>query len=256
MTDSNNLDLIDRIGAALPAEVRADYFREMMHCRSLPENDEMLRILRAMQFLMLLMDQVPARVVKEREQLDKLFSSALQRLEKSIQDNRSSLEKLDQRLLQLPGFIAAGISPETIVAKINTKLQEAFFQSTIPDTAVRLGAIASLIKEVNKQFAAAADDLGDSYRGAVKKAGEAITNMNQAIAKVADSAGQAAKQLSAGFHAQYWWSVLVLISVALLLGFFAGALFMHRLDQPAQKVERISAPLIEAAPPVKTKSKR
>jgi len=33
---------------------RADYYRELTHCRSLPENDEMLRILRAMQFLALL----------------------------------------------------------------------------------------------------------------------------------------------------------------------------------------------------------
>jgi hypothetical protein len=52
-------DLIDRIANALPEEVRADYYREMRHCRSLPENDEMLRILRAMQFLALLMDGVP-----------------------------------------------------------------------------------------------------------------------------------------------------------------------------------------------------
>ena len=44
-------DLIDRIAESLPADVRADYYREMRHCRSLPENDEMLRILRAMQFL-------------------------------------------------------------------------------------------------------------------------------------------------------------------------------------------------------------
>ena len=30
-------DLIDRIADALPAEVRADYYRELRHCRSLPE---------------------------------------------------------------------------------------------------------------------------------------------------------------------------------------------------------------------------
>jgi hypothetical protein len=46
-------DLIDRVADSLPVEVRADYYREMRHCRSLPENDEMLRILRAMQFLTL-----------------------------------------------------------------------------------------------------------------------------------------------------------------------------------------------------------
>ena len=53
-------DLIDRIAEALPAEVRADYYRELRHCRSLPENDEMLRILRAMQFLVLLIHEAPS----------------------------------------------------------------------------------------------------------------------------------------------------------------------------------------------------
>jgi hypothetical protein len=71
MTHSGNQDLIDRIGAALPFEVQADYFRKMMHCRSLQENDEMLLILRAMQFLTLLMTQVPERVVNERERLER-----------------------------------------------------------------------------------------------------------------------------------------------------------------------------------------
>ncbi|HYK91603.1 MAG TPA: hypothetical protein VE398_22745, partial [Acidobacteriota bacterium] len=224
------------------------------HCRSLPENDEMLRILRAMQFLTLLMEQVPERIVKEREQLDKLFSGKIARLERSFQDNKSSLERLIQRLLQLPGSIAAGLSPDTIVAEIDKKLQEAFVKSTIPDTAARLGAIANRIKGANGQFAAAAHDLGSSYRGAAKKAGEAITGIDQAISKAADSASRAAKQLSTGFHAQYWWSVFVLTVVALVLGFFAGALLMHQLDQPVQKAERINAPVIEAAPPTKNKS--
>jgi len=35
-------DLIDRIADGLPAEIRADFYREMRHCRSLPDNDEML----------------------------------------------------------------------------------------------------------------------------------------------------------------------------------------------------------------------
>ncbi len=50
----------------------------------------------------------------------------------------SSLEKLDQRLLQLPGFIAAGISPEAIVAEIDKKLQQAFIKSTIPATWLKM----------------------------------------------------------------------------------------------------------------------
>ena len=46
----------------------------MRHCQSLPENDEMLRILRAMQFLTLLMVQVPGEVAAEREKLEQLFT--------------------------------------------------------------------------------------------------------------------------------------------------------------------------------------
>jgi hypothetical protein len=42
---------MDRIAQDLTVEVRAAYYRELKHCRSLPENDEMLRIVRAMQFM-------------------------------------------------------------------------------------------------------------------------------------------------------------------------------------------------------------
>ena len=55
-------DLTDRIADGLPADIRADFYREMRHCRSLPDNDEMLRILRIMQFFTLLMEQVPIRL--------------------------------------------------------------------------------------------------------------------------------------------------------------------------------------------------
>ena len=70
-------DLIDRIAQALPEEVRADYYREMAHCRTLPENDEMLRILRAMQFLTVLIEQTPGRVATEREQLAEVLARAI-----------------------------------------------------------------------------------------------------------------------------------------------------------------------------------
>jgi len=95
--DSVEPDLIDRIANALPGNVRADYYREMVHCRSLPENDEMLLILRAMQFLALLMRQVPADVVAERERLEHLFTSAMQK----VQENLRSCMMYQKQLLSL-----------------------------------------------------------------------------------------------------------------------------------------------------------
>ena len=60
-------DLIDRIAEALPDKVKAEYYREMMHLKSLPENDEMLRIIRVLGFLTLLTEQVPSLILSERE---------------------------------------------------------------------------------------------------------------------------------------------------------------------------------------------
>ena len=80
MSPDPEADLVDRIAQDLPADVRAAYYRELNHCRSLPESDEMLRILRAMQFLTLLMRQVPDEVTAERVRLEALFNQAVQEL--------------------------------------------------------------------------------------------------------------------------------------------------------------------------------
>ena len=80
-------DLIDRIANALPVEVRADYYREMRHCRSLPENDEMLRILRAMGFLVLLMVQAPERMATERLRLEEAMAEALRTLQQTCESD-------------------------------------------------------------------------------------------------------------------------------------------------------------------------
>lgn len=93
-------DLIDRIAANLPEDLRADYYREMRHCRSLPENDEMLRILRAMQFLSVLIYQAPARLANEREQLDRNLAGCV-----------SALKTIENRLDALPDAVASSIGP-------------------------------------------------------------------------------------------------------------------------------------------------
>jgi hypothetical protein len=227
MTESTQ-KLIDSIGAFLPAEVRTAFYREMMYCRSLREDDEMLRILRVMQFLTLLMEQVPGRVVAERERLEGLFGGAIRQFEKSFQESRLSLEKLDRRLVDLPGFIAAGISPEEIVAGINHSLQKAFDKSTIPETSVRLRTSACLIQDVGTRFTVAADGLVSSYRGVVEKANAAVGNINRAIGTAANTSSRAAERLTTEFHVQYWWPVYVLIMVALMLGFIAGVLCVHQ----------------------------
>ena len=116
-------DLIDRIANALPEEIRAEYYRELRHCRSLPENDEMLRLLRAMQFLVLLIEQAPSRVAEERERLEKLLTTAVGNVSKMSAASETYHKALQRRLTDLPEDIAYGIRPEAVAAKINEDLQ-------------------------------------------------------------------------------------------------------------------------------------
>ena len=85
MNDQDELfddDTIDRIANFLPVEARAGFYRELRHCRSLPQNDEMLRIIRAMQYLVLIMVKLPEQMALERERFEQIVS----RCEKLLDD--------------------------------------------------------------------------------------------------------------------------------------------------------------------------
>ena len=217
-------DLIDRIANALPAEVRAEYYRELRHCRSLPENDEMLLVLRAMQFLTLLMVQAPGRVAVERERLEQLFTAALRSLEQLLKSSEAYKRQLDERLSRLPVEIAAGISPQAIAANINESLRQRFVQSTIPETVRALAQVAEQMKKVTAEFGATASTLGNSYRGAAEEARRSIDDLHSVISAAAATARSAANDLSVDFRQEYRWSLYALSSLALLIGFILGML--------------------------------
>jgi hypothetical protein len=219
--------LIDRLAAYVPAEARAAYYQDMLYCRSLPEDDEMLRILRVLQILSLLMQKVPDRVLKERELLETLFTETARQFDRSFKSGAESLAQLDRRLAQLPGLIVAGISPKNIVSEINAHLQNELARSTLPQTEEALREAAAKIRKVCSEFGVAADSLGNSYRGASEQARQATTDMYRSIAKAAHSASQSAEELTRHFNRGYRWSVFVLTTLALVLGFAAGIMVMR-----------------------------
>ena len=135
MSRDPEVDLVDRIAQDLPLEVRAAYYRELNHCRSLPENDEMLRILRAMQFLTLLMRQVPDQVTAERARIAALFGQAVQELRDFAQRAAEYRSAIEDRLVELPTAVVEGLRPERVAREINESLRQQFAASTIPQTA-------------------------------------------------------------------------------------------------------------------------
>lgn len=57
-------DLVDYIAERLPSEARTEYYRVLRHCRTLPESDEILRILNAMQLLTILIYDAPTDILR------------------------------------------------------------------------------------------------------------------------------------------------------------------------------------------------
>jgi hypothetical protein len=245
--DSVEPDLIDRIANALPDNVRSDYYRELMHCRSLPENDEMLRILRAMQFLTLLMRQVPADVTVERERLECLFTSAMQKIEENLRSSLTYQKLLDEHLSCLPDQIKRGISPDIIAGNINESLRQQFIRSTIPKTAEALTLAAEQMKQTTAEFGRTTGILTDSYRGVAAQAGRSIDEITSSICHAAETASLMAQDLSSTFRNEYRWSLYSLSCLALILGIGIGMLFQQWLDRPPKAESEIQF----LAPPVK-----
>ena len=228
-TEIPSPDLIDRIAHALPEDVRTEYYRELNHCRSLPESDEMLRILRAMQFLTVLIDRAPSRVTEERERMEDLLALATANISKVSTSSEAYHLDLQKKLTLLPEAVAKGISPEAVAEKINEQLHEEFQRSSIPQTAKDLGAISQQMKNVCLQFSDTSDKLGHEYRGVAEKARQAISSLNDEIAQATESAERFTAELTEKFSMAYRWSMGALATGALVLGLAIGILLGYWL---------------------------
>lgn len=243
-------DLIDRIANALPDNVRSDYYRELMHCRSLPQNDEMLRILRAMQFLTLLMIQAPADVAAEREKLQRLFGSALQKVHENLSSCLTYQKFLEDRLVDIPNQIQKKLKIESIVALLNENLMHQFASSTIPETAKALAVVAESMKRTTAEFDNTAGDLTNSYRGVAEEAQKSINSIESSISKACAAAQRASKSLSQTFHSVYWWLLAAVGISVLVIGIACGMLFQQRWDTPSEQSRDIQQPVIPIPEPV------
>lgn len=242
-------DLIDRIACALPEEVRAEYYRELRHCRSLPENDEMLRLLRAMQFLVLLIEQAPSRVAEERQRLDKMLASAIDNISRMSAASESYHSALQRKLAALPSDVASGINPAAVAEKINENLRKEFMRSAIPQTADALAAISDRMKNVCTEFSTSSDQLGSMYRGAAEDARKAVDSLKTEIAQAAANASRFTNVVDEKFSRAYRWLIVLFTGGSLIIGLAMGMMLERSLLSTAEPVLRPAAPVVQAPPP-------
>jgi hypothetical protein len=238
-------DLIDRIASALPEEVRAEYYRELLHCRSLPESDEMLRLLRAMQFLVLLIEQAPSRMADERERLDNLLAATIANMTKISAATETFHTSLQRKITRLPADIANSISPEAIATKINENLKQEFIRSTIPKTAEALTVISDRMKTVCTEFSTTSDSLGNVYRGAAEDARKAIASLQAEMSQATATAGRFTTELNQKFSKAYRLSLVMLGGGALIIGLAIGMMFERFLFSPPVAQPGVQPPSVQ-----------
>jgi type IV secretory pathway VirB4 component len=206
-----------------------------------------------MQFLHILMVRVPGQIMTEREKFQQLLADALRTLETAVESSAVYQRQLDQRIEQLPENISNGINPEAIAAAINESLRQQFVQSTIPETARTLAAVATELNDVTRQFGRTATALGNGYRGAAQEARRAIDDIERTSSDAIATTRHGAEELLRVFHHEYRWSLYALSSLALLIGIGLGLSLYRWFEAPPQPVDR--APVVQTAPPAKPRVK-
>jgi hypothetical protein len=251
-------DLIDRIANALPVEVRAEYYRELRHCRSLPENDEMLRILRAMHFSVLIMVEVPARMATERERFEQTAAGTTKLLQNVRQFTEEHQTQIDERLGQVSADIAEALKPEAVAATINESLRQQFVKTTIPETAAALAVTAAQIKKTADDFVEVAGKLGTTYDSAAAEASRAIYQLERAASEALESTKHGAEELTQAFGREYRWWFFVFVILAFVLGIGLGLVHGYLHDQRPAVADHASvmqSPEVKPTPPVKPKTR-
>jgi hypothetical protein len=240
---STERDFIDEIAELLPAEQRPLWYRDMAHLRRLPADDEMLRIARTMGFLAVVTRQAPAQIAAERSRLGTILDQSVKAIQ-SVRQNMVALHKrLEERLTHLPTEVSEGIDPQTIAAVLSESLRQRFTESGLPETAESLTLVAKQTKQVAADFDRSSKYLANAYRVAAEDARKSLEDMRLTIQTATTSAKQCMTELTHTFLCEYKWSLLVLCSAALALGFCLGILWYRWVNSsdaaPAQNVVEV-----------------
>jgi hypothetical protein len=211
--------IFDHIAKLLPPDLREHFFRRIAHLRDLSPNDDMLLIAEAMGFLALLIRETPPLITAERLSLEKSLREALGNIEALRRNTLQSNTQLEDRLLDLPAEIQAGIDADAIAAKIAESIRQSFIQTELASVAQQVQLHAGTISEATRQLAATLDE---SPSGPTARAQRAVTTMLADLA----NAGAHIRALTKDLTSEIRIAVAIFCTAALTLGFLVGW-FLH-----------------------------
>lgn len=250
---SPELELIDSIGVSLPPDLQAAYYRELLHCRSLPEDDEMLRIIRILQILTYLIHQAPAMVMTERKLLDAVLASLNENLGKAVRSIREYQERFDARLSELPEEIGKQIQAERIAGAIFESVRQEFARTGLSGMAQGFEATYADLQKVVAGLEKTLRAVGGAEQRAVERIGEGGQRVVEAMHEVSASLASEAERITRKTR----WQRDVLASIVIVITFLLGMQYARWLDAPpAPPKEQAVVPTTQPAGPAVRPSQR
>lgn len=228
----NETDFIDEIAELLPAEQRPLWYRDMAHLRRLPTDDELLRIARAMGFLALITRQAPVEIAQEREKLTVALEHAISSTNAVREDTIRFHREVEKRLATMPQEIAEGVNPAALAAILAESLRQQFVASGLPETAQALAIIGKTTAQTATEFDRSSRQLLNDCRNTSKRFSDAFADMREMIDDTTEAAREATQTLTKTFLREYKWSVLMLCTSALMLGFSLGIIWHRWIGSP------------------------
>lgn len=230
---ANETDFIDEIAELLPPEQRPLWYRDMAHLRRLPADDELLRIARAMGFLTLITRQAPVAIAQEREKLTAALEHAISATNEARKDAIRFHRDVQTRLAAMPQEIAEGVNPAAVATILAESLRQQFVQSGLPEAAQALEIIGRTNAQTATEFDRSSRQLLNDCRNTTKQFLDAFADIREMIGNTTETAREAAQTLTETFLREYKWSVLMLCTSALILGFSLGIIWNRWITSPA-----------------------
>jgi type IV secretory pathway TrbD component len=249
--DLSRESLIRLVGNRLSAEDRAEYYRMLRLCRSLPENDELLIILNAIHLLPLLTIDLPGQIASEREKIEQLLRSAAEEQKKGLQSFEQYQCKFEHRIASLPEDVAKRIQPDVIAALVTENIRQQFDRTAIPETAKLLRAEVDDMNTAGVELRKLRTAIMDEARGFLAALESKTSN---ALTRAGEGAQRIAALLEDSIGALIGLTAAVCLAVGIVLGIWIDAHWFSSAP-PAQPVVTEQSETPPVAPASETQQK-
>lgn len=245
-------ELIETIAAELPPHLQAAYYRELMHCRALPQDDEMLHIIHILQLLTYPIYKAPAMLATERQHIETRLVSFTEALEHAVRSLHDYRQHFDTRLAELPEDIAKRIQADRIAAAICESVRQEFARTGLLEIGSQFQATYTSLERLFARSNGAIENLEATENVAAERITAGAKRFVGAMDRTSESFSRYAERITSKTS----WQQDALIAIVITVVFLLGMKIDHRLFFSPPPAEQSVAPVAQQPAPAAVQPKQ